>query len=83
MTKNAYAVFRLALAEAVEAGGGIVNFSRTLGVSHQAVYHWQNRGYVPIERALQIERLWGVSYRRLVKQSVAKALDSVEGSDLL
>lgn len=64
-----------ALDLAVERAGGIVAFSRTLGVSHQAVNGgWRRRGYVPLPRAVEIERLWGIRVEHLVREDVAKAL---------
>jgi len=75
--------FKQALRSAIDAGGGIVNFARTLGVRHQAVYHWQSKGYMPFERAAEVERRWGIPHRLLVKNSVAHALDTVAAADLL
>jgi|JI10StandDraft_1071094.scaffolds.fasta_scaffold1448461_1 hypothetical protein len=75
--------FKDALRAAINAGGGIVMFAKTLGVKHQAVYHWQNKGYVPFERAAEIERRWGIPHRLLVKRSVVQALDTVNAADLL
>ena len=75
--------FKDALRAAINAGGGIVMFAKTLGVKHQAVYHWQNKGYVPFERAAEIERRWGIPHRLLVKRSVVQAPDTVNAADLL
>ena len=75
--------FKDALRAAINAGGGIVMFAKTLGVKHQAVYHWQNKGYVPFERAAEIGRRWGIPHRLLVKRSVVQALDTVNAADLL
>lgn len=75
--------FRDALRSAIDAGGGIVQFAKTLGVRHQAVYHWQRKGYMPFERAAEVERRWGVPHRLLVKPSVVSALESVSAADLL
>lgn len=75
--------FRKALREAIDAGGGIVKFADTLGVKHQAVYHWQKKGHMPFERAAEVERRWGIPHRLLVKPSVAQALDTVTAADLL
>lgn len=75
--------FRQALRAAIDAGGGIVQFAKTLGVRHQAVYHWQRKGYMPLERAAEIERRWGIPHRLLVKRSVAHALETVSAADLL
>lgn len=65
-----------ALDEAIELGGGILRFSETMGVSHQAVYAWRKRGAVPIVRASQIEVLLGVPVKLLVAADIARALDT-------
>lgn len=77
------APFCEALRSAIDAGGGIVQFAKTLGVRHQAVYHWQRKGYMPFERAAEVERRWGIPHRLLVKPSVVSALDTVAAADLL
>jgi hypothetical protein len=45
------------LDKAIKRGGGIVAFSRRMGVTHQAVYRWRNRGWVPLERAITIDAI--------------------------
>lgn len=45
-----------------------------LGVSHQAVYAWRKKGAVPIDRALQIEKMFGVQREELVSQRLLRLL---------
>lgn len=66
--------FLAAMDEAVEKGGGIVAFARRMGVTHQAIYHWRKRGWAPLERALAIETIFGISRERLIEPGLAQAL---------
>jgi DNA-binding transcriptional regulator YdaS (Cro superfamily) len=59
-----------ALDRAAEAAGSWGDLARKLGVSHQAMYAWRKRGHVPPNRALEIEVLYGVPARELVKPSL-------------
>ena len=72
-----------ALRDAIDKLGGIVQFSKTLGVTHQAVYYWFSKGWVPFERAVAIERLSGVDRNDLVKPSIAEALKAASINDVL
>lgn len=63
-----------AIHEAIDAAGGVLKFARALGVTHQAVYHWLKRGYVPIERAIVIEAVFKIDRRRRMKPSLVAAL---------
>lgn len=72
-----------ALNTAIANAGGVFAFCRALGVTHQAVYNWKRRGWVPFERAAEIERLYGVPAGQLVKSSVAAALTSVSAASVL
>lgn len=47
-----------------------------LGVTHQAIYKWRKLGWVPQRRALDIERLWGVPRKRLLKPSLVALLEA-------
>jgi hypothetical protein len=69
-----------ALDRAIADAGGILAFSQAMGISHQAVYSWKRRGYVPIERALLIEDALGVPARDLVKPSLARVVDNDGGA---
>lgn len=72
-----------ALRDAIDKAGGIVAFSKVLDVRHQAVYAWFSKGWVPLERAVVIERLTGVDRNLLVKPSVAEALRLAAVNDVL
>lgn len=65
-----------ALDRAIENAGGILAFSQAMGVSHQAVYSWKRRGYVPIERAVVIEDALGIPAKELVKSELARAISN-------
>ncbi len=63
-----------ALDEAIKRGGGIVAFSRRMGVTHQAIYSWRKRGWVPLERAIAIDATFNVERDRLIAPRLAWAL---------
>ena len=66
------------LNEAIRRGGGIVAFARKLGISHQAVTRWRQIGYVPPDKALTIEQLFGVPRRAVVHPDMLLLLDTPE-----
>lgn len=63
-----------ALDEAIKHGGGIVAFSRRMGVTHQAIYHWRKQGWAPVDRALAIEAIFGIDRNLLMEPRLAHAL---------
>ena len=65
-----------ALDEAVRRAGGIVKFSKAMGVTHQAVYHWRKRGWVPLERAIVIDTIFKVDRDSLINPQLAQALSN-------
>ena len=52
---------REALNATIIKAGGIVRFAKDMGVSHQAVTSWRKKGHVTLERAVQIEGLYGTA----------------------
>ena len=72
-----------ALREAIDRAGGIVKFAAALGLTHQAVYAWFNKGWVPLERAVQVERMTSVSRNKLIKPSIVEALQAADINDVL
>jgi transposase-like protein len=64
-----------AIKEAVQRGGGIVKFAKAMGISHQAVYHWYRRGWVPLNRAVAMETLFNVPSADVMDPAVLRALD--------
>jgi transposase-like protein len=63
-----------AIDEAVRRGGGIVAFSRRMGVTHQAIYNWRNRGWAPLQRAIAIEAIFGINRYETMDPSAARVL---------
>lgn len=59
-----------ALSDAIQRGGGIIKFAERMGLSHQAVYHWRKRGWVPPQRAAQIEEIFGIERGLLMHPSL-------------
>ena len=54
------------LAELVEHVGGALPLARALGVTHQAMYPWIKRGWLPTNRALQAASIYDVPYADLI-----------------
>lgn len=63
-----------ALDLAIERGGGIVKFCKQLGVTHQAVYNWKARGWVPPERAVAIEAIFNIERGQLMNPDLVRAV---------
>lgn len=60
--------------DAVALAGGQAVLARQLGVTIQALGPWVKRGWVPTQRALQIESMYGVPRVRLLKPELAALL---------
>ena len=56
---------------AVALAGNITALAKALGVTQQAVSLWVKAGYVPVKRAHQINKKYGVPISTLVKPSIA------------
>lgn len=74
-----------AIDEAIQLAGGIVRFCKVMNIRHQSVYGWRNRGWVPPERALHMERLFNIPREELMNPSLVAALTGQPpaGDDLL
>ena len=62
--------------KAIEKAGGANALATKLGVTHQAIYTWVRRGWVPAQRALQIEIIYDVPRGDLFKPELAALLAS-------
>jgi len=60
--------------KAVIVAGGATELARYLQVTHQAVYLWRKRGWVPASRAVQIEKQFKIPRRTLVSARMASLL---------
>lgn len=59
---------------AATKAGGVPNLARELGVTPQAVREWIKLGYVPVQRAQQIEITYGIPRADLVSPKVRSAM---------
>ena len=57
--------------KAVKIAGGASALAHKLDVTHQAVYVWLRKGWVPPRRALEIEKLFGVPRIDLFKPELS------------
>lgn len=67
---------------AIERGGGIIKFTKAMGVTHQAIYAWRKRGWVPPERAVVIEAIFGIDRSQLMNPDLVRAVNAPT-SDIL
>lgn len=65
-----------AIDEAIDKADGIVRFSRAMGVTHQAVYSWRKRGWVPPDKAVVIEAIFKIHRDRLMNPDLVRALNT-------
>lgn len=63
-----------ALDLAIERGGGIIKFCKKMKVTHQAVYNWKARGWVPPERAVAIEAVFGIPRTDMMNPDLVRAI---------
>jgi hypothetical protein len=70
-----------ALDLAIERGGGIIKFCLKMKVTHQAVYSWKSRGWVPPERAVALEAVFGIPRTDMMNPDLVRAI-SAPASDL-
>lgn len=61
---------------AIERGGGIVRFAKSMGVTHQAIYNWRKRGWVPPERAVIIESIFSIDRSKLMNPDLVRAVNT-------
>jgi hypothetical protein len=63
------------LDDAVKKIGGARKVAAKMKVSHQAVYVWIKRGWAPMKRAIQLERMTGIPRAKLIDPQIAKLLN--------
>lgn len=66
--------------QAVEAAGSQAALAAKLGVAQQVVSVWLAQGYCPLERAREIELVYGVPRAKMFSPKVLALMDS--GVDL-
>lgn len=57
---------------AAERAGGAAKLAAAIGVSHQVVYVWLRRGWVPNNRAVQIKDMYGIPRVSLINPQLAE-----------
>lgn len=67
------------ISAAVKAVGTQEQLAAQLGVTQQAVSVWVTQGWVPKDRAVEIECLTGVARARLVDPKILNLVDSGSG----
>lgn len=60
---------------AVAKAGGQAKLAEELGVSQQLISRWVLRGWVPPERVVEIEALYGVPRKQLLKPSLVDLVE--------
>ena len=55
---------------AIDLAGGACALAHNLGVTHQAIYTWAKRGWVPMQRAVQIEQTYNIPRAELLKPEI-------------
>lgn len=59
---------------AIARAGGIVAFSKAMGVTHQAIYAWRRRGWAPADKALVMETVFDVPRAHTMEPQLAALL---------
>jgi transposase-like protein len=60
---------------AILRGHGIVRFAKSMGVSHQAIYAWKRRGWVPIEKAVALEAIFSIPRDDVMNPDLVRAVN--------
>lgn len=69
-----------ALDRIIDSCESISDFARKIGVTPQSAFNWKKRGYVPPARALQIEVMFGVPAKDLVRPQLREISELLVGS---
>lgn len=63
---------------AIIKAGGRAALARHLGVTRQAVHNWVSRGFIPPDRAIAVEKAFGVPAAGLVSPKMRRLLTSMQ-----
>lgn len=66
--------------KAVKEAGSQTALAEAMGVSQQAISKWVRLGWVPTERAIEIEAMYGVPRRELVAPKLRDLLEPPFGA---
>jgi DNA-binding transcriptional regulator YdaS (Cro superfamily) len=70
------------LARAVKFAGSVSAFSKAVGVTHQSVYQWLQRGWLTPKRAEQVSELYGVPAAELLDPEITKLVRVTDVADV-
>lgn len=65
---------------AIKKAGSQDKLADRLGVSQQVISKWKHRGYVPLNRAVEIEAQYGIKRAQLINPRIADLAD-IGGDD--
>ena len=65
---------RSGLERVIDAAGGVQKLARAMGISTEAVYSWQRRGFAPTERLAELVQLYGVCPSSIINPKHASVL---------
>ena len=60
--------------QCISAAGSQTAVAEVLDITPQAVQGFVQKGYFPIDRAIQAQRIWGVAFADLVRPDIAEAI---------
>jgi transcriptional regulator with XRE-family HTH domain len=78
ITKGRQLTFLPGIDRAIIAAGSQEALADQLGVSKQAVQKWAARGYVPFNRAIEIEALYNIPGRDLIDQRLIEIVKRIK-----
>ena len=67
------------IAKAIEAAGSQEKLAEALGCTQQNVSIWKGQGWAPIERAREIEMLYGIPRMELASPKIINMVDTGSG----
>lgn len=65
--------------KAIEAAGSQVKLAEALGCTQQNVSLWRTQGWTPLDRAREIEMLYGIPRGELISPKIMGMVDSGSG----
>jgi len=64
--------------KAIKSAGNQKELAFQLGVSQQAISHWNRQGFVPVNRVVEIESQYGVNRLELIDPSIVDLVNPLK-----
>lgn len=61
--------------KAIQRAGSMAAIADDLGVRPQSVFKWRDRGYVPVDRVVEMEARYGIDRKELIDPKLADLLE--------